>query len=89
MDNQFTLGPWFVEKDDFGSLMVSPPGRKIPHNREAIICGIVHRKGNQVATLEDKANARLIAAAPCMFKIVEKLAEEGNEEAKQIVDKVL
>lgn len=37
---------------------------------------------------EIEANARLISAAPTMYEFIFKLASTGNDEAKQILNKI-
>jgi hypothetical protein len=63
---------------------------KSGHNRVAISVNTGCRCGcEEPALIEElEADARLIAESPTMFEYITKKAKEGDDEAKQIVDKV-
>ena len=76
---KFTKGDWEVDKSYHTMLMVS--GGDVP------VCEIQCRTENDTCTTmpteEEKANANLIAAAPEMYRLLEKFIpcdEDGNGE---------
>lgn len=61
MNNQFTHGPWTVTADGLNVKTATT---------DIMIC----ENGGETSAIEDKANARLIAAAPDLFKALKPFA---------------
>lgn len=70
-----TAGPWEVQ----GNNIVATKGNV----DVAVIC-----YSGEHFTGEDKANARLIAAAPTMYEFIAKVSADGSVEAKAILESI-
>jgi len=79
-----TKGPWEVKEDRVITSAIDEYGRR----KELLLTGVSLTAGNHPDRKEAEANARLIAESPTMFEYITKKAKEGDDEAKQIVDKV-
>lgn len=77
-ESKFTPGPWFVEQLEKTSIYVSPVGR----HENISICNVLtmdeddSESGDWINGGETKANAKLIAAAPDLMELANRVVEE-------------
>lgn len=76
-EDRHTPGPWAVVDCGFDGMDITGDDGR----------------GRVVANMDnadevDEANVRLVAAAPTMYTLLEKLAREGHEEAQTIIAEV-
>lgn len=69
---KFTPGPWTVENNEDKSLADILLNIE---NEDVLVAGIY--SGDAIVTEEDKATARLVAAAPEMYELLEAVLEEN------------
>lgn len=75
-ESKFTPGPWFVEQSEKTPIYVSPVGR----HENISICNVLtmdeddSESGDWINGDETKANAYLIAAAPDLYKALERIS---------------
>ena len=78
MDNVKTTaympGPWFVDQDPRPGMQWN---REIVADADHTICFMTHSDGHNLK--RDKANARLVAAAPELLEALQALLEEAEQ----------
>lgn len=78
MSNGHTPGPWVVVTE--------------LRDTDEIICDMLNNgyvaitQGQKLANWRD--DAALIAASPCMYALLEKRADQGDEEARNIIRRI-
>lgn len=78
MSNQgFTPGPWLLSGRTVYAL--NDEG----FNRFSALVQDAHAPAYEL-----NANARLIAASPCMYALLEKRADQGDEEARNLIRRI-
>lgn len=78
----WTPGPWLVEEFVTGSIFIDAE-----HTHEIARVGLPVANG--LSELTCKSNARLIAAAPIMAEYLTKLAEDGDDKAREIIKNII
>ncbi len=78
-----TPGPWKLELGRDGAPRALRGPAEVEHRN------IVNWNGFSSPTKRaSMANARLIAASPCMYALLEKRADQGDEEARNIIRRI-
>jgi hypothetical protein len=93
MGDKFTPGPWFYGDEDtmFGVDFVQVHAGDYGDNTFRRIANVeAPFDGECDLPMDDetRANARLIAAAPCMGAYVRKRAEAGDDEARALLARI-
>ena len=79
--NKPTLGPWSIDGFNLSGVIALVPGRE----KIELICECKTDR-NPIEFKEAKANARLIASSPTMYEYINKKANNGDAEAKRIIE---
>lgn len=82
-DSKFTKGEWYIEKNYITTLEVS--------SALADICSVEcdYREFQIVPTDEQRANAHLIASAPDMYKMIERVSQLRDLEGDYAINWLL
>ena len=83
-----TPGPWAVEDPmDHCLTIVANPTAPVYDWKWVATCDWPDEESHDLTSGEVKANARLIAAAPCMFDYILSSAQNGCATAQEIVER--
>lgn len=83
MKAQHTPGPWrsYTEPQPNGCPIVG-------NDRGMMVAMLAHSVHYKDQRDEAQANARLIAAAPCMYSLLAMMEESGNNEARKLIARI-
>ena len=77
--SKFTPGPWSINRVDEDNGLIY-------WCIELVDMSCIARTGSDVSTVQDKANAALIAAAPDMYDVLKKVERTFGDRFPEVVD---